>query len=312
MLINDCDLPLPTFRAMQKKTYVKLGDLSPSSIKMGIRQLLGNKRFKGGDQLASRQWRMYTGTLVHIGQQILLQDDPEFKCEIPMSVKFNDVSKFFKLPEDLTIGGTCDLLHIANNIYTVWDYKTLATVQMIDDEKIEGWTEQINIYRWLLIVTGTVPKVDHLYVDAFYIDWSPTKAIRSRDVNDIPCPTLTIPMWDRKKCEEVIYNKAMEYLKYKDSPWDEIPYCDDKARWYKPPKWSVCKVQPNGELGSQLKFCGFDNEEDANQKLMERIAKAKKDENFGIKKSGGESTMCKDWCDLARNGHCDFLSRNSE
>jgi len=309
MLINDCQLPLPTFRAMQKQTYIKLGDLSPSSIKMGIRQLLGSKNFPGGNKLASREWRMYTGTLVHIGQQVLLQDDPEFKCEIPMSVSFNSVAKFFQLPEDLIIGGTCDLLHVADNIYTVWDYKTMATTQIIDDEKIEGWEEQINIYMWLLIITKTVPKIDHLYVNGFYIDWTCTKAIRSRNINDIPCPTITILKWNRHKCEEVIYNKAMEYLKYKDAPWEDIPYCDEKARWYKKPKWSVCKVQSDGELGSQLKHCGYDNEEDAKQKLMERILLAKKDDKYGIKKSGGVSTMCKDWCDLSRNGHCDFLTK---
>jgi len=313
MLINDCNLPLPTFRAMQKETYVKLGDLSPSSIKMGIRQLLGKKRFPEGNELASRKWRTYTGTLVHIGQQVLLQDDPEFQCEIQIkNISFNSVAKFFQLPEDLTIGGTCDLLHIANGIYTVWDYKTMATTQFIDEEKIEGWTEQINIYRWLLIVSGILHKIDHLYVNGFYIDWTPTKAIRSKDVNDIPCPTIAIELWNRQKCEEVIYNKAMEYLKYKDAKWEDIPYCDEKARWYKKPKWSVCKMQPDGELGSQLPKCGFDNEEDAKQKLIERISKAKKDEKYGIKKTGGESTMCKDWCDLSRNGHCDFLTRSKE
>lgn len=312
MLINDCNLPLPVYRAMQKETYVKLGDLTPSSIKMGIRQLLGRKRYTGGDELASRKWRTFTGTLVHLGMETLLQDDPEFRREIPISVQFNSVAKFFQLPEDLTIGGTCDLLHIKDDIYTIWDYKTMATAQIIDQEKIDGWEEQINIYMWLLLVTKTVPKIDHLYVNGFYIDWTPTKAIRSRDVNDIPCPTVTINKWTRRKCEEVIYNKALEYLKYKDLPWDEIPYCDEKARWYKAPKWSVCKVQSNGELGSQLPKCGFDNEKDAELKLIERQSKAKPGDVYGIKKSGGESTMCKDWCDLARNGHCDFLSKNQK
>ena len=247
---------------------------------------------------------------MHIGQQVLLQDDPEFKCEIPMTVSFNSVSKFFKLNEDLTIGGTCDLLHIKDNIYTVWDYKTMATAQFIDDEKIEGWTEQINIYRWLLITSGAVPKVDHLFVNGFYIDWTPTKAIRSKDVNDIPCPTVVIEKWDRKKCEEVIYNKAMEYNKYKDANWNELPYCSAKERWEKPVEYKVCKYKDD-VLGSALPKCTFDIKEEAEAELMNRISKAKKDDKYGIKITGGVSTMCEDWCDLSRNGHCDFLRRNN-
>lgn len=312
MLINDCNLPLPVYIAMSQNNYVPRGFIGPSSLKQGVRQIIGRKRFPSSDRLASREWRTFTGTVTHIAMEQLLKNDPRFRTEIPLEVSFNSVSKFYKLDKDVTIGGTCDLLFEDNGEFTIWDYKTMATTQIIDDEKIKGWEEQINIYRWLLITSNTVAKIDRLFVCGYYMDWTCTKSLRSRDVNDIPCPTVQIKMWTREQVEKYIYDKVTQIQKYIDSPWEDIPYCSPEERWCKPPKWSVCKVQSNGELGSQLPKCGFDNEHDAEVKLIERQSKAKKDEIFGIKKTGGISTMCKDWCDLSRNGHCDFLTKNQE
>jgi hypothetical protein len=278
-------------------------------MKQGVRKIIGGKRFPTGNRLASREYRSFTGTMFHTAMEQFLKDDPEFQTEIEVKVSFNSVAKFYKLDVDVEIGGTCDLLHIVDGIYTIYDYKTMATTQLILDDKAKEWESQVNIYKWLMITSGLVPKINNLIVSGFYMDWTPTRAIRSRDINDIPNPTIPIKQWTREEIEKYIYDKVSSIQKYMDSSWEDIPYCSAEERWCKPPKWSVCKVQPDGELGSQLPKCGFDNEEDAKQKLMERILSSKKSEEYGIKKTGGVSTMCKDWCDLSRNGQCDFLTK---
>lgn len=311
-IINDCGLPKPVYDAMSVNNYKPIGFVGPSSLKQGIRQVLGRKRFPECDRLLSREWRTFTGTLVHLGMEQLLKDKPEYEMEVELKTEVNKVMKHFQLKEDIEIGGTCDLLHTdSNGKVTLFDYKTMATAQIITDDKILGWEQQLNIYRWLLIVTGKVQRIEKMYVCGFFIDWTVTKALRSHDINDIPCPLIEIRMWDRKEIEQFLYERLSDLQKYKDAEWDDIPYCTAEERWEGEPIFKVCKVK-DGVYGNQLPGCGFTTIEAAEDCKRDKELKEKKDTIYGIKKTGGIPVMCENWCDLSRNNNCDYLKRRNE
>lgn len=310
MIINDCKLPDCIHAAISKNTYVPRGYIGPSSLSQGVRQIIGRKRFTIKSELASRMWRTFTGTCTHLALEELLKDDPDFITEIPLEASFNEVSKFKKLPEDITIGGTSDLYQVSKAKLS--DYKTMATTGVIDDDKIAKWEAQINIYRFLALTTKKIETIKELSIVVFLMDWTPTKAIRSKDVDDIPCIEIPIRMWSREECETYIHDKVSQILQYKDADWDSIPYCSPEERWNKPAKYSVCKVQPDGTLGNQLPKCGFNNKEDAVECLEVKQLKAKKGDQYDIRFTPEVNTMCEDWCSLGREGYCDFVRSFNE
>jgi hypothetical protein len=309
VIINDINLPDPIFTAMSKDTYVRLGDHSPSSLKCGIREYIGGKRFKGFRQLASNAWPAFSGTLMHIGLQVLLKDDPRYQQEISSIVSFNEVAKSFKLEKDVTISGTCDLLQIDNKVI-IWDYKTISTTTLILEDKILAWTIQVNIYMWLLYCTGKIQSLDHLRIIPIFKDWTTTKSGRSRTIEDVPCLLIEATKLTRYDIEKYIYDKVSMIQKYENAEWNEIPYCSMHERWEKESSWSICKMQPTGKLGRALDHCTFLNKNDATVKLEERTLKAKKDEKFEIRRNGGIPRNCLTWCSMGINSKCDFVEKH--
>ena len=306
MLINDIDLPKPIYDAMNVNNYVPVGDFGPSSLKYGAKEYIGRIRNKGLNRLASKEWAAFTGSLMHEGLEGRLKHYPEYEQEVQLKADFNEVAKFYKLDRSVTIGGTCDLIqHESDLIVNIWDYKTMSTATLILDDKIKDWTAQVNIYMWLLIVSGKVTKVNNLYMIPIFKDWTSSKSMRSHSVEDVPCPVVSIPKWTREQIEKYIYDKVSSVQQYMDLPYEEIPYCNSDERWCGEPSFKVCKIK-DGKLGNALPNCTFDKLEQAENELMNRISKAKKDEEFGIKKSGGISVKCNNWCNLKTNGICDY------
>jgi len=306
MLINDINLPKPIYDAMSVNNYTPIGDFGPSSLKYGAKEYIGRQRHKNLNRLASKEWAAFTGSLIHEGLESRLKHYPEYEQEVQLKADFNEVSKFYKLNESVAIGGTCDLMqHESDLVINIWDYKTMSTATLILDDKIRDWTAQVNIYMWLSIVTGKVSKVNSLYMIPIFKDWTSSKSMRSHSVEDIPCPVVQIVKWTREQVEKYIYDKVSEIQKYENYPYEEIPYCSEEERWCGKPVFKVCKIKDN-KLGNALPNCTFELEEQANAELANRILKAKKDEQFGIKKSGGISVKCNNWCNLKTNGICNY------
>jgi len=329
MLINDIDLPEPIFHAMIANVYTSGdADYTASSIVYGAKEYWGRKLYgKETNSNCSGMWASFTGTLMHIGLEKLLADynqmlkdnnqilkdyiipDGYYILEDRQTISFNNNAKFFELYQDKKIGGAIDCRFYYNKTgkAKLYDYKTMSSTSLILEDKIKEFTEKANLYRWLMECCGN-PISEIEYIPLFK-DWTLSKATRSGKIQEYPCMKLKIDMWDRKTIEKFIYDRVTEIEKYRNTPYSEIPYCSNEQRWEDLPKWKVCKVQPNGELGNQLQGCGFNNEEDAKQMLMQRILTAKKNEEYGIKKVGGIPVKCNSYCGLGSSGKCDFLTK---
>lgn len=340
LLINDIQLPRPLFDAMSNDEYSPgNSDYTPSSLGQGTKEYWGKRRNKGLKRYASKSWAAFTGTAMHKGLEYMLRSiykcdlygkifesmDPcreaitkditdckdcpyikviklsVYRTEVHLEVNFNGVAKTLRLPEEKIIGGTIDLIEIDNEII-IWDYKTMSTTQFIDEEKVREWTIKGNIYVWLLMMTKTIPKIDHLRYIPIFKDWTTTKAERLRDVNDIPAPTIPLEIWSRAKIEQFIYDQVIRHEACKDTPLDEIPYCTMEERWEKPTQYKALKFTDGipGKKASAVKptqeeIIGFINSK-----------KPKKNELYIYKEFKGKPTRCMGWCDLGNNGLCNY------
>ena len=343
MIVNDINLPSPILNAMRNNTYTAgNADYTPSSLAYGAKEYWGRKTFRGLNSRASTLWASFTGTLMHLGLEHLLKAklfctlsgkcitdtypckekeeifsclccehieikrDNGYKTELHLEVPFNEVSSSLKLPVDRIIGGTIDLLEVAGNTI-IWDYKTMSTSQIINEEKVKEWTEKANIYAWLLMETKTVQKIDKIFYVPIFKDWTATKAERSRDIYDSPCPTIRLEIYDKEKIEKSIYDKVMKIEKYRLTKFEEIPYCSREERWEDKMEYKVCKVT-DGQMKRAVSGGVFNTEEEAMDFLTSKLQKAKMSESYGIKRTGGIPKKCAKWCILSQNGKCDYMT----
>lgn len=324
MIENDINLPLPILRAMETNEYsAGKADFTPSSLAYGAKEYWGRikaqQEHKEGSIKASRLWASFTGTLMHKGLEHLLElynktlDKPVYRTELHMEADFNTVAKYAKLSESKIVGGTIDLVEI-DDLVIIWDYKTMSTTQLVLDDKIEEWTLKGNIYRWLLIVTGVVPKVNKLIYIPIFKDWTATKAGRSRDVSDIPCPAVELELWSREKIEQSIASNIEDKLKYANIAYQDIPYCSPKERWEKPCQWKVYKVKNGKKADRALPGCTYPQHEEhlAKEMLIQRVQKEKEAGiSYTYEKVGGEAKKCQNWCPVRQWGICDFDKVNN-
>jgi hypothetical protein len=309
MIINDCSLPLPILKAMENNKYNPGNtDYSPSSITLGAKEYWGKRLYgKACNTRASSIWASFTGTLMHLGLEELLKDEVNVLREIHIEHNWNEKAQGEKLETDRIVGGTVDLLwKLDNGKHILFDYKTMSTASIISDDKIKEWTFKANFYRWLLENAGY--KIESLIYIPIFKDWTATKAMRSRSVEDIPCPSITLEKWDRAKIEQEIYDRIIEIEQYRGKDFKDIPYCNPEQRWEKPPVFKVCKEE-NGKVGNALPNCTFETMEEAESIRDERIAslKPKDTHTYIVKKAGGDPVKCNNWCSLSENGFCDYV-----
>ena len=313
MIQNDIRLPRPIIDAMNANKYsAGKADYTASSLVYGAKEYWGRKKFAGElHERASRLWAAFTGTLMHLGLESLLDkwnesnDGKEkYVLEDRITISFNENSMYYYLTEDRLIGGAVDCrLVLENGTGILYDYKTMSTAGLITKDKIDDWTKKANLYRWLMECTGK--KIGKLIYIPIFKDWTATKADRSAKVEDVPCPEIELEMWTREQIEKWIFNSVSEIEKHKDTPYEDIPYCNEEQRWEKPKQYKVCKVK-NGEMGNALPGLTFDNEDLAKEAMETRQLSAKKDEEYAIKITGGEATKCQSWCGLSYNGKCNY------
>ena len=309
-LLNDIQLPKPIFDAMTLDKYEGAHvDISPSSIVYGAKEYWGRKRNPGLKSVASKRWGSFTGTLMHEGLKYLLSKyagPGEYELERRIEFSFNEKARVRKLEIDLIIGGGIDGIYkTAEGKRVLFDYKTMASVQFIDEEKITEWTIKANLYKYIY-EKATGEKIHKLVYIALYKDWTATKAQRSRQVDDVPCKSVVLDVWPEDKIETFIYERALYFEQYRFVDYKDVPYCTDKERWMKPQVFKVGKIT-NGKVERAYPKCTFETIEEANTELDKRNSNGIV---AGIKVDGGESTKCeKGWCPLSANNVCDYCKQ---
>jgi hypothetical protein len=137
--------------------------------------------------------------------------------------------------EDRIISGTFDIL--LDKI--IFDIKTCKTWKLVYDPEMVDWHEQQNIYAYLLYLDGI--EVEHIYIQAIYLDWIASKALRDRNYPQQPDPVYELELWPFDETEDFLRGRVGLMKRYEEVPDELLPECTMKERWEDPLRFACYK-----------------------------------------------------------------------
>jgi hypothetical protein len=137
------------------------------------------------------------------------------------------------IPEDLA--GTIDVVGPG----ILWDTKVTSVWSIVYGSRMEDWTQQLNMYRWMM---GEDVEMN---IFAIFRDWSASKVSGKYPKKNwavIPIKPMDI--------EPIIRQKILDIRKVENDRDDDLPMCTDEQRWIK--TWGADK----GKSGRCALYCG--------------------------------------------------------
>lgn len=186
-----------------------------------------------------------------------------------------------------TISGAIDLQTLTNDGIILSDYKTTSAWSVMNEKS--SWTEQLNVYAWLVEKVKSVPVVD-LEIVAIIRDWSRRDAESKELYPSAPIVPIKISLWSFEEREEYVRQRLHQHADAHmcvETKLD-LPECTPDEMWEKPSAWAVKK--PKNVRATAV----FYSEEDAKSK-QEELGK-----EYVIEFRPGERTRCKHYCPVSQ------------
>lgn len=258
MLTNKNNLNLAMQVWLINDSYDYVSDpkyISATSLLKPVRQIILEKRLEGSpdgdisDMITSKY-----GTSIHSGieeawtspklpdnlRKLGLNEATIDRIKInPSEPKEGDINIFLEKRSTRkingwTVGGKFDLV-IDGKLY---DNKSTSTWSYIYGSRVEDYTKQLSIYRWLntdLVID------DHFTINYIFTDWSQTKALQQKDYPQCRIISKDYELMELADIERYIKNKLDKVDKYINAEETEIPECTDEELWREPPKFKYYK-----------------------------------------------------------------------
>lgn len=258
MLTNKNNLNLSMQVWLINDSYDYVSDpkyISATSLLKPVRQIILEKRLEGSpdgdisDMITSKY-----GTSIHSGieeawtspklpdnlRKLGLNEATIDRIKInPAEPKEGDINIFLEKRSTRkingwTVGGKFDLI-IDGKLY---DNKSTSTWSYIYGSRVDDYTKQLSIYRWLNtdLVTD-----DHFTINYIFTDWSQTKALQQKDYPQCRIISKDYELMELADIERYIKNKLDKVDKYINAEETEIPECTDEELWREPPKFKYYK-----------------------------------------------------------------------
>lgn len=258
MLTNKNNLNLAMQVWLINDSYDYVSDpkyISATSLLKSVRQIILEKRLEGSpdgdisDMITSKY-----GTSIHSGieeawtnsklpdnlRKLGINEATIDRIKInPTKPKEGDINIFLEKRSTRkingwTVGGKFDLV-IDGKLY---DNKSTSTWSYIYGSRVDDYTKQLSIYRWLNtdLVTD-----DHFTINYIFTDWSQTKALQQKDYPQCRIISKDYELMELADIERYIKNKLNKVDKYINSEEAEIPECTDEELWREPPKFKYYK-----------------------------------------------------------------------
>lgn len=258
MLTNKNNLNLAMQVWLINDSYDYVSDpkyISATSLLKPVRQIILEKRLEGSpdgdisDMITSKY-----GTSIHSGieeawtnsklpdnlRKLGINDATIDRIKInPTEPKEGDINIFLEKRSTRkingwTVGGKFDLI-IDGKLY---DNKSTSTWSYIYGSRVDDYTKQLSIYRWLNtdLVTD-----DHFTINYIFTDWSQTKALQQKDYPQCRIISKDYELMELADIERYIKNKLDKVDKYINAEEAEIPECTDEELWREPPKFKYYK-----------------------------------------------------------------------
>ena len=218
-------IPLMDMLKVFSQHYTSMGDYSVTGLIDTPRRIQLYKRHK--DQLIippESQAAAMVGVAVHkLWEDNLRQYsmiDPKYEVERVVTEKI----------ADRLVTGRFDVLY---NRDTLYDIKTCKVWKRIFDPTNEEWTEQLNLYHYLLGLRGVVVK--KIYVIAHYMDWIESQMVRDKEYPRAAIEQFEIEIWPKERQENYLHDRLALHKSCEEISDDELPVCSRKERWERHP-----------------------------------------------------------------------------
>ena len=167
---------------------------------------------------------------------------------------------------------------------TLEDFKSTSAFTWIYGTKTEDYALQGSIYRWL-DSARPVPRItsDYITIVFFFTDWVGFKAKSESNYPANAIMSKDIPLLSLEATEQYIGDKLTDLLKYQDADESDLPRCNDKELWRRPPVYKYYKNKNSTKRITK----NFDSQTEA-------YARMQQDNNIGmVKEVPGQVTACK-------------------
>jgi hypothetical protein len=236
---------------------------------------------------------MGSGVHNHVEKCLQLYSVKDPKIELERSV--------FDRIRDRLITGRFDILYDREDIH---DFKTAKAWKLIFDPDLTEWTEQQNIYAYLLHLRGI--DVKSINVIVWYKDWSKANALRDKNYPQNEMCEYKLNLWDFDMTEEYLVDRIESMKMNEDTPDDDLPDCTPEERWERHAggvivKFAVLKNKHAKRAGRVL---------DTMEEAVE-WGKGKKGYGDGlIEIRYAEPIRCLNWCGV--NHKCNWYKKYQE
>lgn len=222
-ITNEAELPQSLVSAITNDPYLRVGDISVSSLSKSPRQFWLERRHDDEivEDASERIWSLL-GQAVHA---ILERSDTDnHLAEVRMTAEVNG----------WVLSGQPDLLSPDG----VLDDFKVTSVWAVKEAKPE-WEQQLNCYAWLYRQHGF--EVKRLRIVAILRDWSKRQAQREPDYPQVGVVVREVPLWMNASQNLVIMGLVKRIQEASDLPDDALPNCTPAERWQRPDMWAVKK-----------------------------------------------------------------------
>ncbi len=276
-ITNVANLPQSVVSAISNDPYVKVGDVSVTSLAKSPRQYWLGLRHSHEvvEDATERIWSLF-GQLGHGLFERANTDNHLSEERLTTPVNGWVLSG---QPDLLSPDGVLD------------DFKFTST-WAVKDEKPE-WTQQLNTYGFLYTKYGF--NVTALRIVAILRDWSKRRSQRENDYPPVGVVVREVPLWSIDKQWDYILSRVKLLQDTENTPDNDLPHCTPEERWATPEVWAVKKK------GAKRALRLFDIENMAALFINDYEGDKEKLE---IEHRPGENVKCQSYCSVQK--FCNF------
>jgi len=181
------------------------------------------------------------------------------------------------------LSGAVDLQTVTEKGILISDYKTTSAWAVMNTKS--SWSEQLNIYAWLIEHVKQVP-ITGLEIIAIIRDWTRRDAESKEGYPRAPIVAIEIPLWSLADREAFVRTRLHLHADAHlcATLKDDLPECSPSEMWEKPSSWAI--KNPKNVRATAVCY----SEEEATKKIKD-LGKG-----YVTVFRPGERTRCKSYC----------------
>jgi hypothetical protein len=231
-IIDDVGLPPPVLAALDRSESEEIPeqyDFRATAL-LEAPQILQLKRLHRNEikaEASTMLWAIF-GKGIHMVFELAGSPDGEWLRE----------ARIYQELDGVIVTGQMDLRKLENDLLQIIDYKFTSAYGLAD--KIQKWTQQLNVYAWLLR-RETKQEVGSVAVLGLFRDWNKLQASRNKDYPQKAFMLIELPIWPQEQTEAFLRERIRLHIEgWAMAELGLFQNCTDTERWVEK-RWIIRK-----------------------------------------------------------------------